>query len=404
MRVPSSIVRSVSIACLLGTLFTSAARAQTPVDPSGQTELPDQGLALLMPSPPAVEVAPLPQPSPSPLLLPQPSSSPAAIVPAAPAAVQPQTRSMIRWGYMVGDTLPDSVRQHPEDFDVLSPAWFHFDADGDIYGQASPEVEQFARAHNIKLVPIVDNGEFDPDVAHGMLIDGSLQTHALDSLQSLLSDGTFAGINIDFENIYDDDRVPFDAFMSNVYARLHPLGKLVTIALPAKTNEDPGFGYPFDYAGLAPNFDLAVIMTYDDHYAGGQAGAVAPLDWVGDVINYATKFIPANKLLLGLPFYGYDWDVTDGGWASAIGYSDIQQTVFDHGGSVYMDPQSHTPVYTYTDPYGSTHQIWFEDSTSLSYKLTLAENKGLAGWGAWRVGLEDQNFYSLNLTGRSTSA
>jgi spore germination protein YaaH len=175
----------------------------------------------------------------------------------------------------------------------------------------------------------------------------------------------------------------------------------VTMAMGAKTNENPGFSTVYDYAALAPNFDLAVIMTYDDHYAGGPAGAVAPLDWVGDVLNYATQFIPANKLLLGLATYGYDWNVSWGGSASALGYDDIVSTVFAHGGSIYMDPAAHTPVYTYQSGDG-LHQIWFENSTSLSYKLTLAMNKGLAGWGAWRVGLEDQNFW--NVAGSQVSA
>jgi spore germination protein YaaH len=144
---------------------------------------------------------------------------------------------------------------------------------------------------------------------------------------------------------------------------------------------------------------MAVLMTYDDHWSGGPAGAIAPLDWVGDVVNYATKYIPANKLLLGLEFYGYDWNISDGGSAAAIGYDDIVSTILDTGGKPYMDPQSHTPVYTYQG-WDGTHQIWFENSTSLGYKLNLIENKGLAGWGGWRVGLEDENFWSLNLTGQ----
>src|SRR5581483_11877955 len=159
---------------------------------------------------------------------------------------------------------------------------FHLDANGNIYGDDSPQVTQWAKAHGIKVIPIVDNGEFDPDVARAIVSDGSVQTQTLDSLRWLINQYGYDGINIDWENLYNRDRDLFSAFMSNVYARVHKeMGKQVTIALPSKTEEVyDGIAGPFDYAALAPNFDLAVLMTYDDHYAGGDAGPVAPIDWV----------------------------------------------------------------------------------------------------------------------------
>jgi spore germination protein len=368
------------VAALLPALLAPAVHASTPADGTAQDAPPPsvtgQGLALLLAPPPAEPPAPI---VPEPL----PASSP----------------HMLRWVYMVGPQLPDSVRQHPENIDVLAPAWFHLDANGNVYGNDAPEVTQFARAHGIKLMPIVANGEFDPDAAHDILIDSHNQTRALDGLSWLVNNFGYDGVNIDFENLYNSDRAGFSAFMSNVYARVHrENGKTVTLALASKTKEAfNGFAGPFDYAALAPNFDLAVIMTYDQHYAGGEAGPVASLNWVEDVINYATQSIPASKLLLGLPFYGYNWNVTYGGWARAMSYSAIVRTVFAFGPGIEMDAGSQTPVYTYSGPDG-THQIWFENSTSLGLKLALAAKHGLAGWGAWRGGMEDQNFWTLNLS------
>ena len=344
------------------------------------------GFALLLPD--GLSGFPGPDVNPAPAVAPAPAATPAA----------PSQPPMLRWAYMVGSRLPDSVRQHPEDIDVLSPDWFHLDYNGNIYGDDSPDVTAFAKAHGIKLMPIIANGEFDPDVAHAWLANGDLQTRALDSIQSVIQQYGYDGINIDFENMYNSDRVGLSAFMSNVYARVHrEMGKQVTLALPSKTEETyDGIAGPFDYAALAPNFDLAIVMTYDDHYAGGDAGPVAPIDWVEKVIDYATQSIPPSKLLLGVPFYGYNWNVSWGGWARAMGYQDIVSTVFANGGAIAMDPASKTPYYTYSNVSG-THEIWFENSTSLGYKLRLAADHNLAGWGAWRIGLEDQNFWSLSL-------
>jgi len=311
--------------------------------------------------------------------------------------VQPPAKPrMTRWAYMVGSQLPESVRQHPENIDVLSPAWFHLDDDGDVYGDDIPSVTRFAKEHNIKLVPIVANGEFDAGVAHDLVSDGGIQTHALKSMSDLVKRFGYAGINIDFENLYLRDRKGFSAFMSNVDGYLHREGgKLVTLALPSKTQEMfDGFAGAFDYAALAPNVDLVVVMTYDEHYAGGEAGPVASIGWVEDVVKYVTKSFPANKVLLGLPFYGYNWNVSWGGQAAAMGYSDIVRTVFANGAGITMDPISKTPYTTYSNGSG-THQIWFENSTSLGAKVDLAQKYGLAGWGAWRIGLEDNNFWSI---------
>ncbi len=300
---------------------------------------------------------------------------------------------------MVGPQLPDSVRQHPDEIDVLSPQWFHLDANGEIYGSDSPEVTQFAKAHGIKLMPAIINGEFDADAAHDILIDATNQTRALDSLSSLISTFGYDGINIDFENLYPSDRQAFSAFMSNVYARVHrDNGKTVTIALPSKTHETfDGWSGPFDYAALAPSFDLAIVMTYDYSNSGTPAGPVAPLGWVQNVIDYARRSIPPNKLLVGLPLYGYDWNL----WTGAVRvmtYAATVRTVFNYGPGIQVDSASQSPTYSYTAGDG-THEIWFENSSSLAQKLALAAKDGLAGWGAWRAGQEDQNFWLLNLAG-----
>src|SRR5205807_6922570 len=148
----------------------------------------------------------------------------------------------------------------------------------------------------------------------------------------------YDGVNIDFENLASSDRALFSAMMSNVYARLHPVGKLVTLAMPAKTSERyEGFPGGFDYAGLAPNLDLAVIMAYDQHYSGGPAGPIADVAWVNDVINYAKVSIPPKKIVLGMPFYGYNWAIGRNG-ARAMTYNDIVSTVFANGGQIQLDP------------------------------------------------------------------
>jgi spore germination protein YaaH len=327
---------------------------------------------------------------------PQPPSS--AIIPGVPALVPaPPALSAqpLRWAYMVGSSVPQSLRDHADQIDVLAPAWFHSDADGMLYGNDSPAVTQFAKAHGIRVVPIVTNGDFQASVAHTLVSDGNRQTQLLDSLQWLSNNFGYDGINIDFENMRGADRTQLNALMSNVYARLHPLGKLVTMAIPAKTSETySGFSGAFDYAGLAPNVDLMLIMAYDQHFSGGPSGPIADVAWVNDTVNFATSVVPPSKLLLGLPFFGYNWPVGGIG-ARAMGYNDVVSTVFANGAEIHLDQASQSPYFTY-----GGRVVWFENSTSLRAKVNLVLQHGLAGWGGWRLGQEDPNFWSLTLGGR----
>ncbi|MHB8621341.1 MAG: glycosyl hydrolase family 18 protein [Chloroflexota bacterium] len=327
-----------------------------------------------------------------------PSEPPPSVAPARALA------SSIHWAYMVGSHLPPSLVAHPGDIDVLAPAWFHLDAAGNVQGHDVPAVSAFARAHGIKLVPVVTNGSFSPSVAHRLVSNGATQTRMLDGLQWLVRTYNYDGVNIDFENVPAGDRPLLDAMMSNVYARLHSLGKLVTIALPAKTHQTTsGFSGAFDYAGLAPNFDLAVVMAYDEHYSGGPAGPIADAAWVNDVARYASIFIPPGKLLLGVPFFGYDWNVSGGGHGVARAYPAIAALALAHGTPIRVDAASESPTLVY-DGGNGIHRVWFEDSTSLKAKLDIARAMHLAGWAAWRLGQEDPNFWTLSLTPRTMRA
>lgn len=335
---------------------------------------------------PVAVTASQPAPSRSYGLLEPVTATPAALP--TPAA----TTAPLRWVYMLGTSIPQSLRDHADQIDILSPAWFHSNANGMIYGNDSPVVTQFAKAHGIKVVPIVANGEFQQSVAHSLTSDGSHQTQLLDSLQWLVNNFGYDGVNIDFENLASSDRALFSGMMTNVYARLHPIGKLVTIALPPRTSETfGGWSGGFDYAGIAPNVDLALLMAYDQHYSGGPAGPIADVAWVNDVVTYAKSVIPHQKILLGMPFYGYNWNLYGGG-ARAMTYNDIVSTVFANGGQIQLDAAAQSPFFSYEG-----HRIWFENSTSLHAKMNLIGVHGLAGWGGWRLGQEDPNFWAVTL-------
>jgi hypothetical protein len=159
------------------------------------------------------------------------------------------------------------------------------------------------------------------------------------------------------------------------------------------------FSAAYNYAALAPYLDLVTIMTYDYHYRGGTPGAVAPLDWQERVINYASPLFGANKILLGVPFYGYDWNLTArerdaGAQAESRTFDETMQLQRTYNGTINWDAVGQTPYLNYVKD-GDRRQVWFENAQSLNAKLEMMKRKGLRGFAAWRLGHEGAEFWPV---------
>ena len=133
-----------------------------------------------------------------------------------------------------------------------------------------------------------------------------------------------------------------------------------------------------------------MIMTYDEHYFGGTAGPIASLPWVENVIKYAVQAIPSNKILLGIAGYGYDW--SDSG-SRALSYKNVVRLLSDLNMQSSWDFEAKSPYFAY-DKNGVVHQVWYEDTRSISYKLDLVKSYNLGGIGIWRLGFDNEDFWN----------
>lgn len=115
--------------------------------------------------------------------------------------------------------------------------------------------------------------------------------------------------------------------------------------------------------------------------------AVAPINMVRRVVEYALTQIPAWKISLGIPNYGYDWPlpyeqgVTK---AQSIGYTEAIRLAIDHGVPIFFDETSQSPHFSYWQ-YGIQHEVWFEDVRSMHAKFGLIKEYKLAGTGYWQL-------------------
>lgn len=235
-----------------------------------------------------------------------------------------------------------------------------------------------------------------------LLNNATSRQNLINSLVTVVSNRNGQGVNIDFEGISDATlKGNVTLFMSNLTARFHRdiPGSEVSLALPAVD-----WSGVFDMAALDAFLDYAIIMGYDYHWKGGPtAGPVAPLQGSTtfgtlsvekSIDDYLAKGIRASKLLLGCPYYGYDWPTADTslssatrGTGTAVLYPNAKANASQHGRQ--WSAAGSVPYYFYTN--SGARQCWYDDVQSLGLKYDLINSKGIGGVGIWALGYEDPN-------------
>ena len=180
------------------------------------------------------------------------------------------------------------------------------------------------------------------------------------------------------------------ANLNRLRRRLAPQGRFLWAALAPKTSAGQrGLLYEgHDYAALASAADALLVMAYEWGYTYGPPMAVAPLPNVRAVLDYAVTAIPAEKILLGIPNYGYDWPlpfVQGTTRAQSLSNQRAIQLALEHEIAIQYDKTAQAPYFHYTDDAGVVHAVWFEDARSLEAKLRLIAEYGFLGAGIWNL-------------------
>lgn len=253
---------------------------------------------------------------------------------------------------------------------------------------------QKARAANVAPMMVVTNmreGEgFSSELAHVILTDEGVQDALLNSIVQTLQAKNYFGLNLDFEYIYPEDGDNYDAFLRKTMDTLTPLGYLVTTSLAPKTSENQrGLLYEAHHYPVHGDLaDLIILMTYEWGYTYGPAMAVAPVNQVRRVLNYAVRTIPSDKILMGMPNYGYDWTLpfVRGSAARTLSNTGAVDLALREGVAIRYNTLSQAPYFNYRDESGARHEVWFDDARSIQARLRLVEEYGLAGVSYWTIG------------------
>jgi spore germination protein YaaH len=237
----------------------------------------------------------------------------------APAAGAQSPHALVLGYYVPYDaTSWASLEAHADQLDVIAAQWASIDACGGITARDDQTLKQFAHAHGIQVVPSLFT--LSAELNHQLLADDATRANAIQNIVSYTVDEGYDGFDLDLEGIDPADRAAYSSFVTDLAAALHDHRKLLTLAVPAKERDTiSGWAGAFDYAALGAQADLVTVMAYEYNGPFSGPGSVAPFDWVARVTAFASRQIPIGRLLLGLAFYGYDWNTTSGG-AVSLGY------------------------------------------------------------------------------------
>ena len=278
-------------------------------------------------------------------------------------------------------------------FTYLSPFTHSITKEGSITELNDDALISAAYNQNVDPLLVLTNyvdGKFNSDLVATILRNESLQDTLISSILKKIESKGYKGLNIDFEYVYPEDRANYNSFLRRTVARLKPKGYSVSTALAPKVKEDQkGLLYEaHDYKAHGEIVDFVVLMTYEWGWAGGKPWAIAPINEVKKVLDYAVTVIPRNKIMMGTPLYGRDWKIpwVDGTFAKTVSPQGAIDLASKYGVRIQYNDQYQSPFFTYWDETGQQHEVWFEDARSMLAKQRVLDDYKLRGLSYWVLG------------------
>lgn len=310
--------------------------------------------------------------------------------------VREATRSISVSGYAYPFISPWVLNQTLPYLSELPIFSYGFTAEGELippsYGDDEPLI---AAAINYSVQPILTLTPFGPDgrfnnrLINSVVNNVEYRDNLIQNLLEIMNIKGYVGVDVDFEYILPEDRDAFTEFVGELADVMRANGYHTSVALAPKISKDQkGLLYEGkDYQALGEIADHVLLMTYEWGYTYGPPMAVAPLNQVRRVVEYAITEISPDKIDLGIPNYGYDWPLPyERGLTKAETIGNIQaiRIAVENGAVIYFDEVAKSPYFNYVRD-GIEHEVWFEDVRSLQAKFDLIKEYELRGAGYWTI-------------------
>lgn len=339
----------------------------------------------------------------------------------------------------------ESLVAHHGDLDYVAVQMASVDACGNLSSTDDQTLLRAAHGWGVRVLLSLFAGSGSP--THSLLAsEGAIENLVSQVTEHVRTQG-YDGLDLDLEGVPAADRAAQTRLVTKLGESLRRENKTFSMAVPAKTEDTTsGWSGAYDYAALGRQVDLMVVMAYAYTTASSPPGSTAPLPWVEKVARFVASQVSRDKALLGVPFYGYDWNTTTASAARALRYPEAAVVAQSKGKSIVLDnasqsatfgystapgdvlptvapsprlnheitqrqapvcqtatstpstspaPSRPTPKPTITPSAVQQHVVWLEDARTLLPRLDLAVRYGLTGVAAWRLGQEDPGVWPV---------
>lgn len=326
------------------------------------------------------------------------------------------------WHQVINNSANDnisSILQNTKGINVISPTWFYLkDTNGNIGSLASSDYVNYCHQNGVEVWALVSNfgakdqGLENPDLAQ-ILTYTSRREYLINNLVSAAIQYNLDGINVDFESV--DPKTVGDAYIQFI-RELSLKCANNGIVLSVDNYSPSSYTAFYNRAEQAVFADYVILMAYDEHYSGSEeAGSVASIGFVTEGVVNTLKEVPADQLILGMPFYTRVWSetpVAEDDTANTSEYTDSisdsytlydldcysagmneVQNLINVNGAVPVWSDETGQYYVEYVNNGVIYKIWVEDTASLEEKLKVLQANQLAGGAFWKLGLETSNVW-----------
>jgi len=305
----------------------------------------------------------------------------------------------------------DSFLAHAAKIDILVPTWYNVDTFGTVTGAANDAVMEAARQHQVAVMPIVVNPGFNQDNIHKLLVTPDARAAMIQGLMAECKKNGYIGIQFDFENVAASDRDALSELVKETAAAFHASGLQLSIATVPNAPATPGTGGfskwiysnwrdAYDLKAIGEAVDIVCLMTYDQQTRYTPPGPVAGYQWTMDNLEYALKSVPAEKLSLGIPVYGYRWfagppkDDKPNPTLATVGAADVQQLIAEYHPQIQWDDFDRASFFYFYRDY-TREWVFFTDARTFRERYRLAADHNLEGFCSWVLGKEDPAIWDL---------
>ncbi|HVS20307.1 MAG TPA: glycosyltransferase [Pyrinomonadaceae bacterium] len=324
-------------------------------------------------------------------IVPPPSNTP------LPAPASFSSKSLAIGFYINWDESSlSSLQRNLDHLDWVVPQWVHI---VDSKNGSSPiETDIHAPALNlirekrpqIQILPMVQNlndEKWEKDVLARAVADEDSRQRLTSALTQFVEQNKFAGVCMDFEEPTKDTQPNLLRFMQELHAAFQARSWVVVQAVPF---DDPDWNY-HDYAAAT---DYLMLMAYDQHYAGKEAGSITGQDWFESNLANRMKDLDAAKTIVAIGNYGYDW-TTGGSNAKEVSFQEAVISAHDSQADINFDAATRNPNFEYDEDDNSHHTVWFLDGVTAYNQMRAASGYRPAGFALWRLGSEDPSIWTV---------